>query len=154
MHVTFPLVRGRRHRLVALRRTSQAFTLVELLVAVAILTALAALLLLVLAASREQARCTICLSNRRQIGQAYLLYLASAVKWGLQSILEEKIMHRRLFPMTLAAAMALAAALSFNDWVAAHSARGTQADVPLPPVERAPSHLRQPIRSGEARVNP
>jgi prepilin-type N-terminal cleavage/methylation domain-containing protein/prepilin-type processing-associated H-X9-DG protein len=59
----------------ALWATSRAFTLVELLVAVAILGAMAALLLPVLAATREQARGTVCLSNLRQTGQAYLLYL-------------------------------------------------------------------------------
>jgi prepilin-type processing-associated H-X9-DG protein/prepilin-type N-terminal cleavage/methylation domain-containing protein len=50
------------------------FTLVELLVVLAVLTVLAALLLPVLARAREEARRVTCLSNLRQIGQAYLLY--------------------------------------------------------------------------------
>jgi len=50
------------------------FTLMELLVVLAVLTVLAALLLPVLARAREEGRRVTCLSNLRQIGQAYLLY--------------------------------------------------------------------------------
>lgn len=51
------------------------FTLVELLVVLAVMAMLAALFLPVLAQARERARQSTCLSNLRQIGQAHLLYL-------------------------------------------------------------------------------
>jgi prepilin-type N-terminal cleavage/methylation domain-containing protein/prepilin-type processing-associated H-X9-DG protein len=58
------------------RRTSRAgFTLVELLVVIAVIALLAALLLPVLAQVRDVARQSTCLSNLRQIAQAHLLYL-------------------------------------------------------------------------------
>jgi prepilin-type N-terminal cleavage/methylation domain-containing protein/prepilin-type processing-associated H-X9-DG protein len=58
------------------RRTSRAgFTLVELLVVIALITILAGVLLPVLGAIREKARQTTCLLQLRQIGQAHRLYL-------------------------------------------------------------------------------
>jgi prepilin-type N-terminal cleavage/methylation domain-containing protein/prepilin-type processing-associated H-X9-DG protein len=54
---------------------SGGFTLVELLVVIAVLTMLAGILFPVLAQVRERARQTTCLSNLRQIGQAQLLYM-------------------------------------------------------------------------------
>lgn len=50
------------------------FTLVELLVTIALLALLAALLLPVFSRSREAARGAACLSNQRQLGAAVLLY--------------------------------------------------------------------------------
>ena len=50
------------------------FTLIELLVVIAIMGALAALLFPVFAKVRENARRTTCLSNERQLGQAFLAY--------------------------------------------------------------------------------
>lgn len=52
----------------------RAFTLVELLVVVAILAILAVVLAPVFAQAREQARAYICLANMRQIGMATTLY--------------------------------------------------------------------------------
>lgn len=50
------------------------FTLVEMLVVLAILAVLAGLLLPVLAQVRARARLTVCVSNQRQLGAAFALY--------------------------------------------------------------------------------
>ena len=52
----------------------QGFTLIELLVVIAIVAVLAALLLPVLARSKEKARSTQCAGNLRQWGLAYRMY--------------------------------------------------------------------------------
>jgi prepilin-type processing-associated H-X9-DG protein/prepilin-type N-terminal cleavage/methylation domain-containing protein len=57
------------------RSRAGGFTLVELLVVLAVITLLAALLFPVLVQAREGGRRASCLSNLRQIGQAQLLYV-------------------------------------------------------------------------------
>jgi len=53
----------------------KGFTLVELLVVIAVIAVLAAILLPVFAQAREKARQTTCLSNLKQIGTALFLYV-------------------------------------------------------------------------------
>src|SRR5580658_5473044 len=55
-------------------RCARAFTLVELLVVIAVIAILAALLLPVLAKSKSQARITVCLNSKRQLALAWLMY--------------------------------------------------------------------------------
>ncbi|MHB1457542.1 MAG: type II secretion system protein [Armatimonadota bacterium] len=56
-------------------RKQRGFTLIELLVVIAIIAILAAILFPVFAKAREAARSTSCISNLKQIGTAFQLYL-------------------------------------------------------------------------------
>src|SRR3954463_10193494 len=56
-------------------RVKAAFTLIELLIVIAIIAILAALLLPVLGRARESGRSAACLSNLHQIGIALQLYV-------------------------------------------------------------------------------
>lgn len=55
----------------------KAFTLIELMVTIAIIGILASLLLTVIGKAKEKARRTVCLSNLKQLGQAFSMYLDS-----------------------------------------------------------------------------
>src|SRR5437588_9503485 len=56
------------------RTRARAFTLIELLVVIAIIAILAAILFPVFAQVREKARGAACLSNLKQVGQAWMMY--------------------------------------------------------------------------------
>src|SRR5437016_11167401 len=58
-----------------MRQRSRGFTLIELLVVIAIIAILAAILFPVFAQAREKARQTTCVSNCKQWGVAFMMYL-------------------------------------------------------------------------------
>ena len=65
------------HALLAFKLSSskvKGFTLIELLVVIAIIAILAAILFPVFAQAKESAKKSLCLSNLRQIGMAFLMY--------------------------------------------------------------------------------
>ncbi len=61
--------------LLSIKTRSSAFTLIELLVVIAIIAILAAILFPVFAQAREKARKTVCVSNVKQLGLAWMMYV-------------------------------------------------------------------------------
>jgi prepilin-type N-terminal cleavage/methylation domain-containing protein/prepilin-type processing-associated H-X9-DG protein len=57
-----------------MKRSDVGFTLIEMLVVIAIIAILAAIIFPVMAAVRERARVGVCRSNMKQLGTAFLLY--------------------------------------------------------------------------------
>src|ERR1017187_3879517 len=68
----YPAFRGPE---IPIRRKRRGFTLIELLIVIAIIAILAALLLPALSHAQQRAQRVACLSNLKQIGVAFELYL-------------------------------------------------------------------------------
>ena len=83
------------------KQTEKIFTLIELLIVIAIIAILAGMLLPVLNKAREQARGMQCLSNLRSIGTAFNSYFMDNRDWmpaGISSVTPPRTWATDIFP--------------------------------------------------------
>ena len=78
-------------------RRQKAFTLVELMVVVAIIAVLVALLLPAVNKVRAQARAVVCGSNLRQIATGYILYANDNSGWFPVSVVDDNFFGTKVF---------------------------------------------------------
>jgi prepilin-type N-terminal cleavage/methylation domain-containing protein/prepilin-type processing-associated H-X9-DG protein len=89
-------------------RRQAAFTLVEMLVVIAIISILASLLLPILGKVRETARAGVCMSNQKQVGMMFMGYIDDNNGWicshyfGSSSPTTDRRWHQRLENMNYA----------------------------------------------------